>query len=451
MTERTIQHTYRVEELTQEIEKKNKCEMALKEGGVARWWQVFEEEENEWKTQKVNLAIAGGSVNEQEEMTERTIQQTYRVEELKQEIEKKKNKFEMALKEGGIARCWQVFEEEINEWKPQKVNLAIAGQTGTGKSSFINAIFKKWTGERSARVGVTETTMKCVGYEHPNNPNIVLWDLPGVGTDNFPQASYLAKVNADLFDVFIILTADRFTEQDAWLGKEMQKRKKPVIFVRKKIGTDFENSKHDYPENDEKTVLEQVKADMMAQSVKFLQALGFFQIDSHKSDMYEFRDLEKCILDKLPDSKGKALVFSISRMSRDVVELKVAQLKKQVWSAGMTSFALGIVRMLPAITEEAVVRHHASFYVEQLGLDVKSLERRSINPKKLNDVKIKVEEVMADLPYVVKLPISVRIFQLLPLVGGGFSADVVAHSLKEILERLEVVAVEAIEAFNECE
>ena len=177
-----------------------------------------------------------------------------------------------------------------------QVNIAITGRTGTGKSSFINAIMKKWSGTRPAKVGPTETTKTCVGYVHPNDPNIILWDLPGVGTENFPQTSYLEKVNADLFDVFIIMTADRFTEQDTWLGKVMQERNKPVIFVRTKIGIDVENSKHDYPEKDERVVLKEMKADMMSNCAKFLQNLGVFLIDSHKSDMYEFSDLEKFVL-----------------------------------------------------------------------------------------------------------------------------------------------------------
>jgi len=219
------------------------------------------------------------------------------VEDLQKEIENKKEKYQKALRESEVARWWKMFEEK-NEWKTQKVNLAITGRSGTGKSSFINAIVKKWTGTRPAKVGLTETTMKCISYAHPNNPNIILWDLPGVGTENFPQIRYLAKVNADLYDVFIIMTAGRFTEQDTWLGKEMQKRKKPVIFVRTKIGIDVENSKHDYPEKDETTVVEEVKADMMANCAKFLETVGVFLIDSHKSDMYEFSDLEKCILQK---------------------------------------------------------------------------------------------------------------------------------------------------------
>jgi len=254
-------------------------------------------------------------------------------------------KYEAALKEGGVARCWKMFEEEKNGWKDEKVNLAITGGTRTGKSSFINALVSKWTGISPAKVGVTEATMNCTGYEHPNNPNIILWDLPGVGTDKFPQASYLQQVNADLFDVFIIMTGDRFTEQDTWLGKKMQERNTPVVFVRTKIGIDVENSIHDHPDKDEKAVLEEVKRYLMTKSAKFPQSLGVFLIDSHKPDMYEFSDLEECIMEELSASKGQALIFSISRMSRSVVQLKVAELRKEIESAALMLFALGLVSL----------------------------------------------------------------------------------------------------------
>ena len=350
-----------------------------------------------------------------------------------EELEENKVKIVTALEEHGTAPFLRMIEKKINKWKSLKVNLAIAGRTGTGKSSFINAVVKKWTGTRPAEVG-------CVGYEHPNNPNILLWDLPEVGTKNFPQESYLEKVNADLYDVVIIMTADKFTEQHKWLGKKMQERKKPVIFVRTKIGIDVENSKDDYVWKDEKTILKEVKADAMAECSKFIQASGVFLIDSHKSDMYEFSDLEKCIVKKLSPSKGRALVFSISRMSRDTVKLKVTELKKiEMISVGSIILGLSTV----------TVRSYTSFYVQQLGLDVQSLERRAVDPEMLNSVKGKVEKVMADIPSIVDRPVAIQVLQLMPLVGESIISHVVRNSLKCILIRLKTIALEAIDAFNE--
>jgi len=61
------------------------------------------------------------------------------------------------------------------------------------------------------------------------------------------------------------------------------------------------------------------------------------------------------------------------------VELKAAELKQQIGPTAQISFALGNAQI--AITEE-IVRIRSSFYLEQLSLDDKSLERRSVNPKK---------------------------------------------------------------------
>lgn len=69
-------------------------------------------------------------------------------------------------------------------------NFAITGQSGSGKSSLINAIrgFSD-TDPRAAKVGEVETTMKIQSYVHPSYPHVVLWDLPGINIVSISSSS----------------------------------------------------------------------------------------------------------------------------------------------------------------------------------------------------------------------------------------------------------------------
>ena len=91
----------------------------------------------------------------------------------------------------------------------------------------------------AAAVGAVETTMEPEPYSHPQNSNIVLWDLPGVGTPKFPKEKYLEKVGVDKYDCFIMLTAERFTENDEFLAKEFLKKDKRFYFARNKVNFSF--------------------------------------------------------------------------------------------------------------------------------------------------------------------------------------------------------------------
>lgn len=68
------------------------------------------------------------------------------------------------------------FFQNINRLKNTKINLMIAGGTGVGKSSTINALF----GMEKAKVGTGSDpeTMDIKNYELGN---VILWDSPGLG------------------------------------------------------------------------------------------------------------------------------------------------------------------------------------------------------------------------------------------------------------------------------
>ncbi|XP_006811083.2 interferon-inducible GTPase 1-like, partial [Neolamprologus brichardi] len=135
------------------------------------------------------------------------------------------------------------------------LNIAITGDTGSGKSTFVNAFRELSDGdEGAAPTGVKETTSEVTEYTHPNYPNVKFWDLPGVGTRNFPSDTYLERVGFEKFDFFIIVSAVRFRENDVKLAQEIQRMKKKFYFVRSKIDNNIRSEKRKRNFSEEKTL-----------------------------------------------------------------------------------------------------------------------------------------------------------------------------------------------------
>lgn len=68
----------------------------------------------------------------------------------------------------------------------------------------------------------------------------VLWDLPGVGTPKFPQATYLKEMGIRHFDIIVLITASRFTEAELMLLEELRQWEVPFFMVRNKADIDIE-------------------------------------------------------------------------------------------------------------------------------------------------------------------------------------------------------------------
>ncbi|CAL8313944.1 unnamed protein product [Gadus morhua 'NCC'] len=138
------------------------------------------------------------------------------------------------------------------------LNIAITGESGVGKSAFVNA-FRGIDNadERAAPTGV-ETT-KPESYPHPIYPNVTLWDLPGVGTSKFPADQYLKHSWFENVDFFIIVSAGRFRENDARLAQEIKKMDKNFYFVRSKIDNNLSDAKRSQREYDEEKTLQKIR------------------------------------------------------------------------------------------------------------------------------------------------------------------------------------------------
>ncbi|XP_032357045.1 T-cell-specific guanine nucleotide triphosphate-binding protein 2-like, partial [Etheostoma spectabile] len=119
------------------------------------------------------------------------------------------------------------------------------------KSTLVNAFRGIEDGDEGAALtGTMETTKEVTPYPHPNYPNVTLWDLPGMGTPNFPANKYLELVKFERFDFFIIISDTRFRGNDVTLAKKIQKMGEKFYFVRSKIDNDLnarKNTSHKKP------------------------------------------------------------------------------------------------------------------------------------------------------------------------------------------------------------
>ncbi|KAK0213340.1 interferon-inducible GTPase-domain-containing protein [Desarmillaria ectypa] len=128
-------------------------------------------------------------------------------------------------------------------YKEGKFHLAIAGISGTGKSTLINAFRGIWDGEeKAAPTDVVESTSIVTAYPDPNPSNPFIWfDVPGSGTLSCSDWTYFNNQGLFIFDAIIVLFNDRFTATDAAILKNAERYNIPTYIVRSKSDIHIEN------------------------------------------------------------------------------------------------------------------------------------------------------------------------------------------------------------------
>ena len=103
-------------------------------------------------------------------------------------------------------------------------------------------------------------------FDHPTNPKIKFWDLPGIGTPNYRDIkTYREKVKLEQYHAFLIFSSHRFTENDKQLAQEIKTMNKRFFFIRAKIDENVraERLKKKKPFNED-AVLDEIRSSSSA-------------------------------------------------------------------------------------------------------------------------------------------------------------------------------------------
>ena len=273
----------------------------------------------------------------------------------------------------------------IDAWREIKIKIAVTGESGAGKSTFINS-FRGLKSDDigAAKVDAHECTREPTMYPFPNRPNMEIWDLPGFGTSTFDnKEAYLKFVGLKRYDFILLLSSNRFTANDAWLAGEILKVQNAhnLFFVRTRADVDVNGFIMSVNKVPDQIKIDRYLADIKKKTSILLKQEGIanckvFMINSYNCNTFDYNELVRKLIDKTDALKKEAMILSLHGISNDVINDKLNILKGRISTVSKAAGVAGAYtkrenRSYPMEVETML--EEANFYREQLGLDLRAL------------------------------------------------------------------------------
>ncbi|XP_029445903.1 interferon-inducible GTPase 5-like [Rhinatrema bivittatum] len=263
------------------------------------------------------------------------------------------------------------------------LDIAITGESGAGKSTFINAI-RGLSDEDlgAARTGVTETTTEPMVYQHPKLPTVRLWDLPGIGTSRFQANQYLKQVGFEKYDFFIILASERFRENNGNLARSIRAMDKNFYFVRSKIDQDIKACQRHQNFNKER-VLTEIRTDCInCLEKEGVESPKVFLVSSFELHKYDFHKLQDTLVRELNGQKRHVLLLSLPNITVEMIEKKKESLKRHIWKKALLACLISALPTFPVHYNAPLLMETLASYRKNFGLDDESLNTLALRVSK---------------------------------------------------------------------
>ncbi|MBZ3877908.1 Immunity-related GTPase family M protein [Sciurus carolinensis] len=238
-------------------------------------------------------------------------------EELSRNIEK-------ALKEGKLLEVVSVVRETMERASRTQVSIAVTGESGNGMSSFINALrFLGHEEEASAPIGVVRTTQTRGSYTSSHFPNVVLWDLPGMGTTAQGLENYLKEMQFSHYDLFIIIASEQFSINHVKLARAIQRMGKRFYVVWTKLDRDLSTSalsKGQLLQNIQKNIKENFQKERVCEPPMFL-------VSNFDPLLHDFPKLRNTLQIDLLGIRCRGPLDTLSHICEETINDKVNSLK----------------------------------------------------------------------------------------------------------------------------
>lgn len=260
------------------------------------------------------------------------------------------------------------IEDEEEKYQATKLKCGLIGMSGSGKSSLANAI----VGEKIFEVGQVETTDEPQEREVDN---LIFVDLPGIGTKKWPQETYIEDLQLDTYDFFLLITANRFYENDAFLYHEItNKLNKKCFVIRTKFDQAVEEGRHD------NNLTEQEVREKIIQNIKEnlhpYMIPKIYLVSAWYPEKYDFKILLNDIEAQLTGIKKDLFISNMIIFSEEILKQKRVIAKKQVliYAAKSALNGLNPIPILDIAIDLDQLKRMFNKIIKIYGLDEKSID-----------------------------------------------------------------------------
>lgn len=227
----------------------------------------------------------------------------------------------------GLARHIDI-KKEI--WKEEPIKFGIAGRPNTGKSIFINSILN--VNDGNARFDQVESCdgLSTLGkYCHPIKKQLLLSELPGIGSENWKQCEFMSKTQLWEYDYFFIVFDTVLHQEDLWLAQQFVKMKKPFVLVRSKVDLDIELGCGE----DVRSILKDLREETLLDinNSNDMQAnIGICFISCFNEEIGELTKLKNHIDRNLESKKSETILYSLIELPKEIIKTKSIFLKRRL-------------------------------------------------------------------------------------------------------------------------
>ena len=259
----------------------------------------------------------------------------------------------------------------------RQYNILVLGQSGHGKSSFINSVCGLKVAEVSAYGDCTSELRK---YSLPGNTRIKFFDCPGISATGCKQEDFVSKSKLDeiTFDLIFLIMKEFVTTDVEFMLQTLQQKNKSFWIVRTFADVTVDNEKEKKKAN--KNLDDEVSSKLKQRLIELFHKRQF-QIDpgsiyiiSNKFlGRFEFKSLLQKIYGLFPDLLEELISFNPA-----VIQVKYDELSSEKYMMTLAAGASGLIPLPGAdlAAELTILTKSFDKYLKSFGLDKKSIKGR---------------------------------------------------------------------------